>query len=187
MLGRMLKLRAAILAGGKSTRFGRDKSLESFSNNNEPYTVSCYHMLIDMNLDPFIISDNSNKFSSYGIKSIVDSIPDKGPLGGIYTGIIHTNTDAILVLTCDMPYVIKNMLEKLMKNYMENKRSTFFTIDTKIYPFPGIYSASSFLIIKQCLDENKLSVIECIKMLNYKNSILGKDFKSCFCNMNTPY
>src|SRR3990167_1833028 len=113
----MLKLRAAILAGGKSTRFGRDKSLESFSNNNEPYTISCYRMLTPLNLDPLIISDNSNKFSSYGIRSIVDIIPDKGPLGGIYTGLIHANADAILVLTCDMPHVSKNMIERLIKDY----------------------------------------------------------------------
>ena len=183
----MLKFRAVILAGGKSTRFGRDKSLESFSTSKEPYTVSCYRMLTEMNLEPLIISNNSNKFSSYGISSITDIIPDKGPLGGIYTGLIHANADAILVLTCDMPHVSKNMIERLIKDYMKINESTFFKIDTKIYPFPGIYSVSSLLIIKKCLDENKLSVIECIKMLNYKNSILGRDFESCFCNMNTPY
>jgi molybdopterin-guanine dinucleotide biosynthesis protein A len=44
-----------------------------------------------------------------------DAIPDRGPLGGIYTGLLHTRTDFNLFVGCDLPFLEVRFLEFLAR------------------------------------------------------------------------
>jgi len=81
---------AAILAGGKATRFGgRDKS--ALVVDGRSILERQLDVLSQVADDVQIVRD--------------DLVPDCGPLGGLHTALTQARHDLVLVLACDMPHV----------------------------------------------------------------------------------
>ena len=111
---------AVILAGGKSQRMGFDK--QAIKINGEYLIQLIIEKLKTIGFEAFIIV--SNKPSFYvdlqlgdDVKVVVDAIEDCGPLGGIYTGLVHSRDQKVFFTACDMPELnesyIKYMMERI--------------------------------------------------------------------------
>jgi len=105
------KLTGLILAGGKSTRLGRDKArLPVFGKSLLERTVhlagKCCAQVYVSGRDP----------SKDGIDApwLPDDWPGIGPMGGILTGLNHLG-GPLLVLACDLPLIQVQTLWKLIK------------------------------------------------------------------------
>jgi molybdenum cofactor guanylyltransferase len=105
-------LAAAILAGGRARR------LEGV---NKGTLVVGRTAIIDRQLDilreiagdVFVVGRHDDAWTSRGLRVIPDEIPDAGPLGGIYTAIVHSPCERTLVVACDMPFLSEALLRKL--------------------------------------------------------------------------
>ena len=106
------KITAVILAGGKSSRFGRDKSLLTVEGR----------LLLERSLDNWgglfaeviIVSESGDKFSSLsGIKETADIYRGRGPLGGVHAGLKLTSFPWSFVAACDMPHIEKELIVRL--------------------------------------------------------------------------
>jgi len=105
---------AAILAGGKSRRMGRDKTFLEFDG------VPMIHRVIDA-IKPYvedmvIISNNlrENLFKNFGIAIHKDKILGMGPLSGLYTAFETTGAPELLLVACDMPLIKPEIVELLI-------------------------------------------------------------------------
>src|SRR6266700_1605913 len=106
----MSSVTAFILAGGKSTRMGRDKAFVRWEGQ----------MLLERALEvvgqvtPNVrIVGARAKFEKYG--TVVEDIyPERGPLGGIHAALRATGTELNLVLAVDLPHVTPALLEYLV-------------------------------------------------------------------------
>ncbi len=78
-----------ILAGGKSSRMGEDKGLVLL--NGKPMIQYVIEALKGVVSDIIIISNNAS-YNKFGIPVYPDIIKDKGPVGGIFTGLHHSKT-----------------------------------------------------------------------------------------------
>ncbi|HKL12962.1 MAG TPA: NTP transferase domain-containing protein, partial [Halanaerobiales bacterium] len=79
-------MNAIILAGGKSSRFGSNKAL--YKINQKPMLVNIVEKLSPIFKKIYIIGDQKDKYEEIrGTVYLRDKIPDKGPLGGLYTGL----------------------------------------------------------------------------------------------------
>ena len=96
-----MKTTAMILAGGKSSRFGRDKSLLILNGQRivEYLVEQCYQFADEV----LIVSNSDAKFRIPGVRELSDIYPEKGPLGGIHAGLTHAKGDTVFVTACDMP------------------------------------------------------------------------------------
>ena len=100
-----MKIGCAILAGGKSSRMGTDKALLEYDGKQ-------FIMQIAEELAWFnerIIARGSN--SGFGDeiecnwKVIPDIFPDHGPISGLHVALSCCESDALFVVTCDMPLI----------------------------------------------------------------------------------
>jgi len=83
-------LSAAIIAGGKSRRFGSPKALAVLGNSTLiDYAI---HTAGAISEEIIISYGEENLFAGKTIPVIPDAIPDCGPLGGIYTVLLHAKT-----------------------------------------------------------------------------------------------
>lgn len=104
-----------VLAGGRSTRFGEDKSL--YVLDGKPMYRHVYDLLADANVcDKIVISSNAvlqDKFN--GIDVIVDDsqFVDYGPLGGLYAVAKQYPDSRFVLVSCDTPYVPGAWIERL--------------------------------------------------------------------------
>jgi molybdopterin-guanine dinucleotide biosynthesis protein A len=99
-----------ILAGGKSTRMGRDKAFVEF----EGRTLLARALALARSITPNVsIVGNREKFAAYATV-VEDVYRDRGPLGGIHAALLASQTDLNLMLAVDMPFVTQVFLQYLV-------------------------------------------------------------------------
>ena len=124
------KILGVVLAGGKSQRFGEDKTQVKL--NNKILIDYILSEIIDQFNEILIISNNQIKFKhSTKISIIKDIIEGLGPLGGILTAMkwIKNNKKDykwISTFPSDTPFFTKNELKIFYENINIKKNKLFF-------------------------------------------------------------
>jgi len=150
-----------ILAGGNSSRFGWNKALEIINDKNlVQRVVNC---LISLSKELIIVTAQCENFSyspsSPMIKIVADIHPGKGPLCGIYSGLVISSCSRAIVVGCDMPF-----LNIALLNYMTQLSPAFDVvvprIGERIEPLCAIYSKNCLVPIHKLLERNELRISE---------------------------
>jgi molybdopterin-guanine dinucleotide biosynthesis protein A len=176
-----LKITGIVLAGGKSSRMGYDKGLAKVG---ERKMIELVIQSLKKVCDEIIIISNTNAYNYLDIPVYVDLIKDCGPIGGIFTGLFHSQSDRNLIVACDMPFVSDKLLNTIIDN-CENTKIVIPSINGQLEPLCGYYHKDIILKLKSFIDLNEYSVHKIIKHFAYKaipfdsNSIL-------LTNVNTP-
>lgn len=103
----------AVMAGGKSTRMGRDKSFVVVGGQR---VIERVLTSVDGlgQVETFIVTNQPDDYAEFGLRMVDDVIPGKGSLGGIYTAVVHSPTDYVLVVACDMPFASRPLLRHML-------------------------------------------------------------------------
>ena len=121
---------AVVLAGGKSKRFGRDKSQVKLGGK-----ILINHILteiIDLYKDILIVTNEPIKFFNSNKISLTNDIKkDQGPLGGIFTAMKWVKENKkdykwISTFPIDTPFFKKEHLSKFYKEVNLNESNLFF-------------------------------------------------------------
>ncbi len=178
---------AVILAGGKSSRMGSNKAFLKLKGKT---FIELQIALLREIFDNIFISANTpSEYEYLNLPIIKDIYPGKGPLGGIYTSLMNSNSFHTFMLACDMPFVgteLIKQLKDLTKEYdvviPKNKRG--------LEPLHAFYSKSCIGPIKRKLDENSLRIISFLPQVNVKVVELDRlstsnSIKDSVKNLNT--
>lgn len=183
-------MNAIILAGGKSTRFGSDKAL--FELNQKPMLINLIEKLKPHFNKIYVIGNKIKKEEN--MKDIIylkDEIPNKGPLGGLYTGLKKSDSEYNYLQACDMPFVCKDYLEYIKKYIIEHKGYEAYIPEKDNYlePFVGIYKKGIEEEILRLINLNRLNfdyLFEevSIKIIKEKKIEVIADPRKIFFNIN---
>jgi molybdopterin-guanine dinucleotide biosynthesis protein A len=118
-------LAGLILAGGKSSRMGTNKSLLTLPDNQLSMLEHCQKQLA------LVCGNNVFISGEQHTQGIADSIPNCGPLSGIHGGIshiemLHPSISELLVAAVDMPDLTAVDYTYLLKMGRENQRLCSF-------------------------------------------------------------
>ncbi len=94
---------AAILAGGKSTRMGKEKPFLPIRGASLIALVA--GALREYFPEVFVISDETAAFVPLGLRVVPDVLPGNDSLGGVYTAVSATAASHVFVTACDMPFL----------------------------------------------------------------------------------
>jgi len=109
---RLVEASAAILAGGKSSRMGQDKSLLPVSGR--PLIHRIYEQLVPR-LDEILISTNDpDRHAFLGARIVPDRVPGAGPLMGIASAVEAARHDRVFVTACDIPVIDLDTVAQLL-------------------------------------------------------------------------
>src|SRR6056297_1490049 len=105
---------AVILAGGKSKRMGQNKELLNINNRR---LVEMQISKLEKDFEEILVITNYPQYY-YGLNcnTFSDIIKGKGPLGGIYTGLVYSSSLHTYFLACDMPIVNRDYINFLKNN-----------------------------------------------------------------------
>ena len=102
---------AAILAGGRATRFeGRDKSALVVSGRT--ILDRQIEALSQLAADVLIVGGSPP--AEYGVRHVADLLPGCGPLGGLHTALTEARADIVAAVACDMPFLSTALLRHLV-------------------------------------------------------------------------
>lgn len=101
---------AFVLAGGKSTRMGRDKAFVDYDGRT--LLARMLDLARSVTADVRIVGSRE-KFRSYAAV-VEDAFRDCGPLGGIEAALRASSSELNLILASDMPFVSREFLQYLI-------------------------------------------------------------------------
>lgn len=138
------KLYGLVLAGGKSTRMGRNKA--EISYHGMPQAEYLYNLLNELCTETFmsIRKEQLNDFSN-DFKLIEDLNEFRGPFNGILSAHKQFPNVAWLVLACDLPLIDKTALQELISARDISAPATAFALKSNPLPEPliAIWEADS--------------------------------------------
>jgi len=179
-----------VLAGGKSQRFGEDKSQVKLGDKILiDYILS---EIIDEFNEVLVVSNNSINFrKSKKISQIQDFKKDLGPLGGVLTAmkwVKDNNKDYQWISTfpVDTPFFKNQILKDFLKNINQEEDKLFFikSNNTRHNIF-GIWSIDLIDKLEEDLIRGERKVEFWANSVGVKNIEMEFDNKDPFFNINT--
>lgn len=171
-----------ILAGGKSSRMGTDKGFLRL--NNKPFVQYSIEALQPLVSEILIVSDNP-KYDTFGLKRITDITKDAGPVAGIYSGLEASKTEVNLILSCDIPLITSEVLQKLIEAVDDASDIIQAESNGKTMPLIALYKRSVKDRFKSFLKQDERRLRIAIKGCIYKNVVLDEAFQNATLNVNT--
>ena len=174
-----------VLAGGKSTRMGEDKSLISyFGLEHRIYLAK----MIAPFCEKTYISCQENQLSENldGCNPLIDLVPSKGPMSGLMSAFLTHPNAAWLVIPCDLPLFSTKNITQLINERDEQGIATVFSSADHDYPEPliGIWEPSAFPLMEQQYKEGNYSLLNILNN-NYISLVSALDPEG-LTNVNTP-
>lgn len=124
-----------MLAGGASSRMGRDKEL--ISEN----TASILHELEALFAQILVSTKNPALYAEKRILPINDIISDCGPLGGIFSALCLSSSQYLFVVPCDMPNINRQLILYMQQKTAEKLPDIcIFASERGLEPLVGFYS-----------------------------------------------
>jgi len=105
---------AVLLAGGKSTRMGRDKALLPVPGSDLQLWQRQLRVLEDLQPQEIFWSGPARAGLPAHVRIVADSVPDAGPLAGISACLELLQSDLLVVLAVDLPNISAAYLKTLI-------------------------------------------------------------------------
>ncbi len=179
------KITGIVLAGGKSSRIGTEKGLVKF--RNKPlieYSLNVLKLVVD----EILISSNSDSYNAFGYQVLKDEIPESGPMGGIYTGLKASKNEINIVISCDVPLVDTNFLNRLL-TFSDDFAAVVPWHEKEFFePLCAVYNKNLLPVFKEFIDNRNFRIPDFLKTVNTKFLKTGKENgidPFIFYNINT--
>jgi molybdenum cofactor guanylyltransferase len=169
-----LNISCIVLAGGKSTRLGHDKVLETVGNTSLLEQV--ISRIDPLSKEIIIVTAKERTFTQLvsrpKVKVVSDIFPGQGSLGGIYTGLVKSDSFYNLVVAADMPFVNTSLLGYMI-GICEGFDFVLPRVNGLFEPMHAVYSKNCIAPIESMLNKGKKVIIE---LFNYvKVKYVGAD------------
>lgn len=101
-----------ILAGGASSRMGRNKALLAW--DGEPLVARVHRALAAVAPQCAVIANDPEPYRFLNLPIFPDRQPGHGPLMGLYSGLMAIQAELAVVVAVDMPFLSPDLLRYLI-------------------------------------------------------------------------
>ncbi len=177
------RLEICILAGGLSTRMGRDKTRMKIEGVTMLARIRAVAMNADIRLTGYA---NAKKGELQPRVRVLrqDSVPRCGPLGGLITALRTTGAQGVLFLACDMPLVTPLLLRRLFRASADGKCATFTAHGERV-GFPLLLPVTDLAAVEAQLSAGEFSLQALAEKLNTRRLLVPARSEELW-NVNTP-
>lgn len=177
-----MKIDAAILAGGKSSRMGSDKSvLEVGGRQMLARVLEAVRVVAERT---FVISNTPELHAFLSVAIFPDLIKNVGPMGGIHAALTHARASHCLIVACDLPFLRAEALKKLVAGC---KGSQICAAKSRrgIEPLCAIYPKSCLPAIETRIAAQNLSLMNFLQQAGVQTIDVDDPAVPLFLNVNT--
>jgi molybdopterin-guanine dinucleotide biosynthesis protein A len=167
----------AVLAGGKSKRFGNDKRF--FKLNDKTLLEIMCEKLRSVFETKYISTEKNfeaklsqHKIEISDFKIVHDKYEDIGPISGIASVLYEISQIGCVFVPCDMPFLPEKILFFLSD--FKDLDIVYFNLNGKIYPIPGYYSKNLIPEIEKMISEGIFALKYLIQNYDGKKLELGE-------------
>ena len=125
----MVRIAGVVLAGGRSRRMGRDKSLLRLGGDTAPTLLERSIVLLRPLCEQVWVSCRAGQTYA-GQTCVPDLLPASGPICGVHAALARARAEgipAVLALSCDLPLMHTGMLRRLVAAFAASPRQSLMT------------------------------------------------------------
>ncbi len=180
-----------LLAGGKSRRMGEDKRFllvgeQTLLERGLAVLGAIFQEVL------VVIAQDSPPLNVVDARVVRDLLPDRGSLGGVYTGLKLATTSHIFVAACDMPF-----LDSAVIAQFTSRRAAVDIVMAKLadrmHPMHAVYGKGCLAAIEQMIAAGRLKIQDLALYPSLRvQQITEEELRSTdpswrsFHNVNTP-
>ena len=157
-----MTLSAVLLAGGESTRMGRDKATVEW--RGLPLWACQIEKLRALTSDIFISTRFAVPWRPADVKLVIDESPSRGPLSGLAASLATIETDCLLALAVDMPFMTSSHLKKLC-DCAKRGFGAVPVVNGNLEPLAAVYPKRAASIFAEALNGTDHSVQQVVGRL----------------------
>jgi len=128
-----------ILAGGKSSRMGRDKL--ALSVDGKTLLESAVGRFSDVFDNVYLSVADVEKYPEISVNRIVDIIPGAGPMSGLHAALSELGADGVFLVAADLPFSSPDAALRIIEMCQQSGKSACVVrlSDGKLEPLFGYY------------------------------------------------
>jgi molybdopterin-guanine dinucleotide biosynthesis protein A len=181
---------AAILAGGRSTRFGgRDKSALVFGGRSilERQITELLRVTDDILVvgePPTVVRSDAR------VRLVPDRVSGCGPLGGLDAALAAARDDVVAIVACDMPFVTAALLTHLL-DLAQDTDAVVPRTERGYHPLCAVYTRACHPVVARRLADRRLAMTGLLEEVRVRELTSGEidafgDRHRLLANVNTP-
>ncbi len=178
---------ALILAGGSSTRMGRDKTLLEFEGQ------TLLQRVIDemQGIFPEVLVSVRHLRPDVAVTQICDEMHDAGPLAGVCAGLAQAKTPWVFAIAADMPFVDPAMV-RCLAQWRSQGKAVVPVVQGFPQPLSAFYAKETLVVFEEALagvgSRSLRSVLERLDVCRVdENHLLRSDPSlRSFIDLDTP-
>jgi molybdopterin-guanine dinucleotide biosynthesis protein A len=158
-------LTGIVLAGGLSTRMGRDKASLPWGDSDLLHTVLA--RLVPVCNELIVVSNIARDIAVPGVKIVTDRFFRCGPLGGMHAGLLASTNNYNFIVACDMPN-LNTAAVAYIREVAAGYAVAVPFIDGYFNPLHAVYHKSCLPHIERLLAEERYRILEFYPLINLR-------------------
>lgn len=178
----------AILAGGRSSRMGTDKSFALL--DGRPMIAHVIERVGRLGLPVVLIANRPVSYAYFRLPVFTDELPGCGSLGGLLTALTHSPTEYTLCVACDMPFLHTPLLEHLIA-LRAGYQAVVPVVDDLSQTLHAVYHRTCRDLMRENIEQKHLKIQPLLRELRtcfVPEASIPPDVysRASFTNLNTP-
>ncbi len=179
-----MKTICVILAGGQSSRMGRDKATLPLDGGTFLSRLTAEYA---PGFPVYVSVAAPGRFPH--MAELPDLHPGMGPLAGLEAALVRTDADAVFLTATDLPFGTLALARRLLQELGEADACVIERTDGRVEPTFGVYRRSCLPALERCLAEGRRamrSLLEQVTVQRVLEKTLEFPVAQLLQNVNTP-
>ena len=180
---------AAILAGGASSRMGKNKAL--LKVDGVPIITRCYQTLASLFHEVIIVTNTPEDYAFLPCRKVPDIFPGIGSIAGLHSALVHSTTERTFVTACDMPFIEPATIRYLCELQQSGYDAVIPFSSGGQEPLHAVYSATCRVVFENAIQGNERKILDILPRMNSR-LVTWEEIQRVsasvrsFLNVNTP-
>ena len=177
-----------ILSGGRNRRMGENKAF--LAVDGERLIDRIVRLFRAVFKEVIIVTSSPLSYLDQEAVIVTDILPEKGALGGIYTGLFYATEEHAFIAACDMPFLNRDFLEYMVRQTVGYDIIVPAPPDG-LQPLHAVYARRCLPVIRGLIERDRLKITGFYpghRLLTISPEVI-RSFDSegrMFMNVNTP-
>jgi len=178
-----------ILAGGSSSRMGRNKAL--LDVDGTPIITRTYRTLASLFHEVIVVTNSPLDYDFLPCRKVPDIHPGNGSIAGLHSALAHSSTEYSFVTACDLPFLDPVIIRHLCDLRTEGYDAVVPFSEGGQEPLHAVYASSCTDIFEKALLQGERKILDILVRMNIRQVPFDELQRVCgqtksFMNVNTP-
>ncbi|MBC7961631.1 MAG: formate dehydrogenase accessory sulfurtransferase FdhD [Steroidobacteraceae bacterium] len=153
-----------ILAGGSSSRMGRNKALLEI--DGDAIITRVYRTLAALFHEVVIVTNTPEEYDFLPCRKVADIYPGAGSIAGLQAGLAASRTERIFVAACDMPFLNPDLIRLLCGADGDNDAVVPLNDEGLQEPLHAVYRHTALNAMRDAIENGDKSILHMLDNLD---------------------